>query len=133
MKVKVEERLARIESICDKLRSEEIDVQESALRCAIDDGDEELAAAITRAIRNRMLEDSDGMLAFDRCGIALPDTITATTMLAAFKALVDGLKVLLNGEWAAYRQALRDLPAQPGFPFHVTWPKAPESTVNVDE
>ena len=28
--------------------------------------------------------------------------------------------------WADYRQALRDLPAQPGFPFSVTWPVQPE-------
>lgn len=27
--------------------------------------------------------------------------------------------------WAAYRQALRDVTAQPGFPFAVTWPATP--------
>jgi hypothetical protein len=27
--------------------------------------------------------------------------------------------------WAAYRQALRDVPAQEGFPWDVTWPEAP--------
>jgi hypothetical protein len=27
--------------------------------------------------------------------------------------------------WASYRQALRDVPAQPGFPFDVIWPTAP--------
>jgi hypothetical protein len=27
--------------------------------------------------------------------------------------------------WAAYRQALRDIPAQAGFPWEVTWPKRP--------
>ncbi|MFY7867021.1 tail fiber assembly protein [Roseateles sp.] len=27
--------------------------------------------------------------------------------------------------WAAYRQALRDLSAQPGFPDDVTWPSPP--------
>jgi hypothetical protein len=26
--------------------------------------------------------------------------------------------------WAAYRQALRDIPQQPGFPTDVTWPEA---------
>lgn len=29
--------------------------------------------------------------------------------------------------WAAYRQALRDLTAQPGFPHSITWPDRPES------
>lgn len=27
--------------------------------------------------------------------------------------------------WATYRQALRDIPAQDGFPFTVTWPTEP--------
>lgn len=27
--------------------------------------------------------------------------------------------------WATYRQALRDLPAQPGFPWDVQWPVTP--------
>ena len=28
--------------------------------------------------------------------------------------------------WATYRQALRDLPNQPGFPSEVAWPEAPQ-------
>lgn len=28
-------------------------------------------------------------------------------------------------EWAAYRQSLRDLTDQPGFPWNVTWPQEP--------
>jgi hypothetical protein len=28
--------------------------------------------------------------------------------------------------WATYRQALRDIPAQEGFPWDVTWPEMPE-------
>lgn len=28
--------------------------------------------------------------------------------------------------WAAYRQALRDVPQQPGFPTNVTWPIRPD-------
>lgn len=28
--------------------------------------------------------------------------------------------------WATYRQALRDVPDQAGFPYDVTWPAAPE-------
>jgi hypothetical protein len=27
--------------------------------------------------------------------------------------------------WAAYRQALRDIPQQPGFPLDVQWPEQP--------
>lgn len=28
-------------------------------------------------------------------------------------------------EWAAYRQALRDVPSQAGFPYDIVWPKSP--------
>jgi len=28
--------------------------------------------------------------------------------------------------WAAYRQALRDIPQQEGFPYSITWPVKPE-------
>lgn len=30
-----------------------------------------------------------------------------------------------SAAWAAYRQALRDVPAQPGFPHTITWPEEP--------
>ena len=30
-------------------------------------------------------------------------------------------------QWAAYRQALRDVPQQPGAPWDVTWPDPPAS------
>ena len=31
----------------------------------------------------------------------------------------------IRSAWATYRQALRDVPQQPGFPDNVTWPTAP--------
>jgi hypothetical protein len=34
--------------------------------------------------------------------------------------------VTMSAEMAAYRQALRDVPAQTGFPHNVTWPTKPE-------
>ena len=30
--------------------------------------------------------------------------------------------------WANYRQALRDIPGQPEFPFSITWPTKPGDT-----
>ena len=33
--------------------------------------------------------------------------------------------VTMSDEWRAYRQALRDVPAQSGFPNDVTWPTKP--------
>ena len=133
MKVKNEERIARLEAICDKMRAEEPDVQENALQAAILVQDEDLAAALARVIRNRKLDESDGKVAFDRFGIVLPENITATSMLKAFKELIEGMKSLLNGEWAAYRHALRDLPEQASFPFNIVWPDAPDAVNNGNE
>nr|DAT00194.1 MAG TPA: tail assembly chaperone protein [Caudoviricetes sp.] len=30
------------------------------------------------------------------------------------------------GQWAIYRQRLRDIPQQEGFPFNVVWPTKPD-------
>jgi len=32
---------------------------------------------------------------------------------------------LQDFQWAAYRQALRDVPSQAGFPWTITWPQPP--------
>ena len=133
MKVKNEERIARLEAICDKMRSEQPDVQESALQSAILANDEDLAAVLARVIRDRKLQESDARLAFDRFGITLPDSITATNLLKCFKELIEGLKSMLKGDWAQYRQALRDLPEQAGFPFNISWPEAPDMDDTDDE
>jgi len=50
--------------------------------------------------RQKKLQESDWMM--------LSDTPSITT------------------EWANYRQALRDLPTQAGFPTNITWPTKPE-------
>ena len=34
--------------------------------------------------------------------------------------------VTMTPEWAAYRQALRDVTAQEGYPYAVIWPTKPE-------
>ena len=34
--------------------------------------------------------------------------------------------VTMTSEMTAYRQALRDIPDQDGFPHHITWPTKPE-------
>jgi hypothetical protein len=33
--------------------------------------------------------------------------------------------IALAADWATYRQALRDVPAQAGFPHDITWPEKP--------
>ena len=56
-----------------------------------------VTAAQVRAHRDRLLAASDTM--------ALADRITDA--------------------WKTYRQALRDIPAQSGFPTNITWPTEP--------
>jgi predicted polyphosphate/ATP-dependent NAD kinase len=43
------------------------------------------------------------------------------------RAAIDGLGIQYPQVWADYRQALRDITAQPGFPHNVMWPKEPVS------
>jgi len=45
--------------------------------------------------------------------------------LKAIDASNDGLGIQLPQVWMTYRQALRDITAQGGFPWNVTWPDAP--------
>lgn len=61
------------------------------------------AAKGVRATRDRLLAEGDWLV---------------------IKAMETG--VALSTDWAAYRQALRDVPAQAGFPHNVTWPSKPE-------
>ena len=60
-----------------------------------------LQAINIRAKRNQILKDSDWT--------QLPDIPQA-----------------IRDTWAAYRQLLRDLPQQSGFPNNITWPTAPQ-------
>tara|TARA_R110002153_G_C13198553_1_gene486729 strand:+ start:755 stop:1030 length:276 start_codon:yes stop_codon:yes gene_type:complete len=45
------------------------------------------------------------------------------TLLAASDSMA--LADRITDEWRTYRQALRDIPAQAGFPTDVTWPVEP--------
>lgn len=88
--------------------------------------DREETAAQVRAARNALLAASDAQVAFDRYSFDLPEHVTAGTMLTAFVGLIDALRNLTSGSWAQYRQALRDLPTQPGFPYQIEWPVKPD-------
>lgn len=88
--------------------------------------DREETAAQVRAARNALLAASDAHVAVDRYAFDLPDHVTTGTMLTAFIGLIDALRSLTSGSWAQYRQALRDLPMQPGFPYQVDWPVKPD-------
>lgn len=85
-----------------------------------------IAAAEVRAKRDLLLDASDAMTQLDRLGMDLPDKVTATTMLSVFKEILTALWSITKGAIGQYRQALRDLPEQPGFPFDIDWPNKPE-------
>lgn len=111
-------RRARMEALADKQRSELPDVQ-----AAIDAEDEDTAAEIARAIRDRLLKDSDAEVALDRLGLQVPSGATFTAWLSFLRTLGEALV----GSWAEYRQMLRDLPQQEGWPLAIQWPTAPGS------
>ena len=52
------------------------------------------------------------------------DKLIAETDWVVTKSLESGVAVPDN--YVTYRQALRDVPAQAGFPWNVTWPTKPE-------
>ena len=59
------------------------------------------AQSLTREKRNQLLAQTDWTQAKD-----VPDAVSS--------------------KWAAYRQALRDVPQQAGFPDNIQWPVKPE-------
>lgn len=80
--------------------------------------DREAVAALVRAQRDKLLQESDSEMCLDRLGLTVPTGSTFTAWISFFRALGD----VLLGHVAAYRQALRDLPEQPGFPYDIEWP-----------
>ncbi len=83
-----------------------------------------------RAIRDKLLAESDKHVLIDRLGITIPEEINAVTLLGVVKDLFSSLGNVLNGNWSIYRQSLRDITKQENFPFDVEFPTIPESTDN---
>lgn len=85
---------------------------------------DELAAEV-RAKRDALLAETDKEFALDRINLNIPEKVTASTMLNAVKDIFAVLGSVCSGDMAKYRQALRDIPEQEGFPFNVSFPKKP--------
>ncbi len=84
--------------------------------------DYDRVAAEVRAIRDKLLADSDKEMVLDRMGLEMPTGVS-------FSAWLDFLKKLgaaVAGQMAKYRQALRDITTQEGFPYDVNFPEKPE-------
>lgn len=74
-----------------------------------------------REKRNKLLAESDSYMALDRLNLEVPDGNT----FAAWKPFLISLGNVLSSDLAKYRQELRDLPSQEGFPYKVEFPKKP--------
>ena len=58
----------------------------------------------------------------DRAAVQVRDERDAKLAASDWMANSD---VTMSAAWKTYRQALRDVPAQAGFPTNVTWPTEP--------
>lgn len=85
---------------------------------------DELAAEV-RAKRDALLADTDKDFVLDRINLNIPEKVTASTMLNAVKDIFTVLGSVCSGDMAKYRQALRDIPEQEGFPYDVKYPIKP--------
>ena len=85
--------------------------------------DAKATAEDVRSLRDSLLAATDRTMLLDRIVRALP----APTSGEAGAALMQGLYAAATNAWAAYRQALRDVPQQAGFPYDVEWPGRPDA------
>ncbi len=80
------------------------------------------AARAIRARRDELLKEVDKRGSIFRLGLSAPEGGTFTAWLSFLRSF----GAYLSGAWAQYRQALLDVPQQPGFPYNVTFPQPPE-------
>lgn len=116
-----QERIARMEAICNKLRSEMDDVLKKAYVSAVEAGDAESAAELARKIRNKLLDESDKECVLDRLLEDAPDGVSFSDWIAWLRKLASAK----SSKWGVYRQQLRDLTKQEGFPFNIVFPEKP--------
>ena len=118
MEQNIYKRLAKAEALTNLQKSQLVEVLQNAYDAACQAGDEQAAADAARALRNKLLDLSDKEMSLDRLGLDTSSTF----------AFLSSLGKIFSGEWAVYRQALRDIPQQDGFPFNITFPVAPDKT-----
>ena len=111
-------RLARAEVAAEAQKAELMETLQQAYENACREQDAEGAAELARKIRNKLLDSTDKEMSLDRLGL---DISSATKFIAS-------LANIFGGSWAKYRQELRDITEQEGFPFRITFPTPPDST-----
>lgn len=119
-------RISRLETICEGITGQMNDVIKESYEKAVENKDEELAASLARKLRDNLLKESDSRVAFDRFDIKVPSGSSFSSWLSFLKSLGK----ILTSDWSKYRQELRDLPQQPGFPFDIKFPTIPKEDNN---
>lgn len=119
-------RISRLETICEGITGQMNDVIKESYEKAVENKDEELAASLARKLRDNLLKESDSRVAFDRFDIKVPSGSSFSSWLSFLKSLGK----ILTSDWSKYRQELRDLPQQPGFPFNIKFPTIPTEDNN---
>lgn len=89
--------------------------------------DYEKLAAEVRKKRNELLKDTDKEMCIDRLGLDIPAEISMTNLISCLKQFFEGFSNVYNGKIAKYRQELRDITKQEGFPYNVVWPTKDEN------
>ncbi len=84
-------------------------------------------AKIVRTQRDKLLQETDKEMVLDRLKLNMPEEITMTTIVQGIKDFFTSLKEIKNSPMAKYRQELRDIPQQKGFPYEVQFPVKPET------
>lgn len=130
----IEMRVARLEATMNHLRQEFMESLQTAYDRACAEHDEEAAATFARLMRNKMLDATDKYNTVDRVfNFDLPETISMTNVISAVKALIEGINGITANDWSVYRQHLRDITDQPGFPFDIDWGTAPDAEEATEE
>lgn len=119
-------RISRLETICEGITGQMNDVIKESYEKAVENKDEELAASLARKLRDNLLKESDSRVVFDRFDIKVPSGSSFSSWLSFLKSLGK----ILTSDWSKYRQELRDLPQQPGFPFDIKFPTIPTEDNN---
>lgn len=116
----------------EKELNDDIEKYKEWLKLAKDTEFNELATII-REKRNKLLQESDKYMCLDRLGIEIPENITTGTIISVVKKFFEGLGESINGNYAKYRQALRDITKQDGFPYNVEFPIEPNTNDEREE
>lgn len=85
--------------------------------------DYDKAARKVREKRNALLAESDKEMVLDRLGVSQPSGSAFSDWLS----FLQRISSVMFGEMARYRQELRDITKQEGFPYDVKFPEKPKT------